>query len=101
MNEQQGNPLLKTLEAALLAALLAVLGWGQDKAYGLWSLGFLLAAWVMLEPRLRPALILLPGRERLVVSRTMSKAFAFAGARVGYLAADPAVIDAERSVKLR
>lgn len=44
----------------LLAALLAVLGWGQDKAYGLWSLGFLLAAWVMLEPRLRPALILLP-----------------------------------------
>ena len=44
----------------LLAALLAVLGWGQDKAYGLWSLGFLLAAWGMLEPRLRPALILLP-----------------------------------------
>ncbi|MDU1144872.1 hypothetical protein [Aeromonas rivipollensis] len=44
----------------LLAALLAVLGWGLDKAYGLWSLGFLLAAWVMLEPRLRPALILLP-----------------------------------------
>ena len=36
------------------------------------------------------ALTLLPGRERLVVSRTMSKAFAFAGARVGYLAADPA-----------
>lgn len=44
----------------LLAGLLAVLGWGQDKAYGVWSLGFLLAAWVMLEPRLRPALILLP-----------------------------------------
>ena len=45
----------------LLAAFLAAgLGWGQDKAYGLWSLGFLLAAWVMLEPRLRPALILLP-----------------------------------------
>src|SRR5690606_34388226 len=33
------------------------------------------------------ALTLLEGRERLVVSRTMSKAFAFAGARVGYLAA--------------
>jgi histidinol-phosphate aminotransferase len=29
------------------------------------------------------------GPKRLVVSRTMSKAFAFAGARVGYLAADP------------
>lgn len=43
---------------------------------------------------------LLPGRERLVVSRTMSKAFAFAGARVGYLVADPAVIDAMRLVRL-
>ena len=47
-----------------------------------------------------PPLTLLPGRERLVVSRTMSKAFAFAGARVGYLAADPAVIDALRLVRL-
>src|SRR5690606_26304007 len=37
---------------------------------------------------------------RLIVSRTMSKAFAFAGARVGYLAADPAVIDALRLVRL-
>ena len=46
------------------------------------------------------ALSLLPGRERLVVSRTMSKAFAFAGARVGYLAADPAVVDALRLVRL-
>ncbi len=46
------------------------------------------------------ALTLLPGRERLVVSRTMSKAFAFAGARVGYLAAHPAVIDAIRLVRL-
>src|SRR5690606_3361596 len=41
-----------------------------------------------------------PGRERLIVSRTMSKAFAFAGARVGYLAADPAVTDAMRLVRL-
>lgn len=46
------------------------------------------------------AVTLLPGRERLVVSRTMSKAFAFAGARVGYLAADPALIDALRLVRL-
>lgn len=46
------------------------------------------------------ALSLLPGRERLVVSRTMSKAFAFAGVRVGYLAADPAVTDALRLVRL-
>jgi histidinol-phosphate aminotransferase len=46
------------------------------------------------------ALTLLEGRPRLVVSRTMSKAFAFAGARVGYLAADPAVADAMRLVRL-
>jgi histidinol-phosphate aminotransferase len=37
---------------------------------------------------------------RLIVSRTMSKAFAFAGARVGYLAADPSVADALRLVRL-
>ncbi|AZS36480.1 Histidinol-phosphate aminotransferase [Microbacterium lemovicicum] len=48
----------------------------------------------------RSAVTLLPDRERLVVSRTMSKAFAFAGARVGYLAADPAFIDALRLVRL-
>jgi histidinol-phosphate aminotransferase len=46
------------------------------------------------------ALALLPGRPRLVVTRTMSKAFAFAGARVGYLAADPAVVDALRLIRL-
>lgn len=46
------------------------------------------------------AVDLLPGRPRLVVSRTMSKAFAFAGARLGYLVADPAVIDALRLVRL-
>lgn len=46
------------------------------------------------------ALSLLPNRPRLVVSRTMSKAFAFAGARLGYLAADSAVVDALRIVRL-
>lgn len=46
------------------------------------------------------ALTLLPGRPRLVISRTMSKAFAFAGVRLGYLAADPAVVDALRLVRL-
>lgn len=46
------------------------------------------------------ALTLLAGRPRLAVSRTMSKAFAFAGARVGYLAADPTFIDALRLVRL-
>ncbi|MCD7102284.1 histidinol-phosphate transaminase [Pseudoclavibacter sp. 13-3] len=46
------------------------------------------------------ALTLLPGRPRLAISRTMSKAFAYAGARVGYLAADPAFVDALRLVRL-
>lgn len=46
------------------------------------------------------ALSLLPSRHRLVVTRTMSKAFAFAGVRLGYLAADPAVADALRLVRL-
>ncbi|MGL4932111.1 MAG: hypothetical protein ACRC4P_02050 [Aeromonas sp.] len=44
----------------MLLVGVAVLTWDQDKAYGTWSAGFLLAAWLMLEPRLRPALILLP-----------------------------------------
>ncbi|MBC9935605.1 MULTISPECIES: histidinol-phosphate transaminase [unclassified Leucobacter] len=46
------------------------------------------------------AIALLPGRPRLLVSRTMSKAFAFAGVRLGYLAADAAVVDALRLVRL-
>ncbi|MFF0817118.1 histidinol-phosphate transaminase [Rhodococcus sp. NPDC003318] len=37
---------------------------------------------------------------KLVVSRTMSKAFAFAGGRLGYLAAAPAFIDALLLVRL-
>ena len=46
------------------------------------------------------ALDLLPLHRNLVVTRTMSKAFALAGARLGYLAADPAVCDAIRVVRL-
>ncbi|MGO2003288.1 histidinol-phosphate transaminase [Arthrobacter rhombi] len=48
----------------------------------------------------RSALTLLPGRERLIVTRTMSKAFALAGARLGYLAAAPEIADALRLVRL-
>ena len=46
------------------------------------------------------ALSMLPDHPRLIVSRTMSKAFALAGARVGYLAAHPAVVDALQLVRL-
>ena len=52
------------------------------------------------QDRTQNALTLLPGRPNLVVSRTMSKAFALAGARLGYFAADPAVADAVRLVRL-
>ncbi|MEI5673785.1 histidinol-phosphate transaminase [Nocardioides sp. CCNWLW212] len=46
------------------------------------------------------ALELLPTYRNLVVTRTMSKAFAAAGLRLGYLAADPAICDAIRVVRL-
>jgi histidinol-phosphate aminotransferase len=46
------------------------------------------------------ALHLLPRHERLVVTRTMSKAFALAGARIGYLAASPEVVGALQIVRL-
>lgn len=52
------------------------------------------------QDRTQNALTLLPGRPNLVVSRTMSKAFALAGARLGYFAADSAVADAVRLVRL-
>ncbi len=86
-NNPTGTPVsLETIEAAYAATrgILIV-----DEAYA----EFMPAG----EPS---ALTLLPGRERLVVSRTMSKAFAFAGARLGYLAADPSVADALRLVRL-
>ncbi|MDX2702678.1 histidinol-phosphate transaminase [Streptomyces sp. PA03-6a] len=58
-----------------------------DEAYGEFSHG----------PSLLP---LIEGRPNMVVSRTMSKAFGAAGLRLGYLAADPAVVDAVQLVRL-
>ena len=46
------------------------------------------------------AVTLLAEHPRLLVSRTMSKAFAMAGARLGYLAASAEVVDALRLVRL-
>ncbi len=86
-NNPTGTPLpLATIEAVYAASRGMVF---VDEAYA-----------EFMPERLRSALTLLPGRERLIVSRTMSKAFAFAGVRVGYLAADPAVTDALRLVRL-
>jgi histidinol-phosphate aminotransferase len=49
------------------------------------------------SPSLLP---LLADHPRLVVTRTMSKAFGFAGARLGYLAAAPRVVEALMLVRL-
>jgi histidinol-phosphate aminotransferase len=46
------------------------------------------------------ALELLADHPRLLVTRTMSKAFALAGGRLGYVAADAAIVDALRIVRL-
>jgi len=85
-NNPTGTPVeLQAIEAAYAATdgILVV-----DEAYSEFSLNE------------NSALSLLEGRPRLVVSKTMSKAFAFAGARLGYLAADAAVCDAMRLVRL-
>jgi histidinol-phosphate aminotransferase len=52
------------------------------------------------RPGTASALALLPEHPRLVVTRTMSKAFGFAGGRLGYFAAGAAVVDAVQLVRL-
>lgn len=52
------------------------------------------------RPGTPTALSLLASHPRLVVTRTMSKAFTLAGGRLGYLAASPDVVDALRLVRL-
>ena len=48
----------------------------------------------------KSAVTLIANNPHVIVIRTMSKAFAFAGVRLGYLVADPAVIDAMFLVRL-
>ncbi|WP_318656471.1 histidinol-phosphate transaminase [Scrofimicrobium canadense] len=52
------------------------------------------------EPGIASALTLLDRYPHLVVTRTMSKAFAAAGLRLGYMAAAPEVIDEVQKVRL-
>ncbi|MBV9486742.1 MAG: histidinol-phosphate transaminase [Frankiaceae bacterium] len=83
------NPTGTAMDPDVLAAVLAAAP-GMvvvDEAYAEFSH----------RPSLLPSLA---GQPRLIITRTMSKAFAFAGARVGYLAADPAVVDALQLVRL-
>jgi len=87
-NNPTGTALsLEVVEAVYAAAERAVVV--VDEAYAEFA-----------RPGTPSALTLLEGRPRLVVTRTMSKAFAFAGGRLGYLAADPALVDALRLVRL-
>jgi histidinol-phosphate aminotransferase len=73
-----------TVEAVLRAAPGLVV---VDEAYGQFS------PWSALELRG-------PGQPGLVVTRTFSKTWAMAGARLGYLVADPAVVHACEAVVL-
>jgi histidinol-phosphate aminotransferase len=52
------------------------------------------------RPGVPSAVSLIAEHPRLLVTRTMSKAFGFAGARVGYVVAHPEVVDALRIVRL-
>lgn len=78
---------LDVIEAAYAAAPGAVVV--VDEAYAEFA-----------RPGTPSALSLLAGRERLVVTRTLSKAFALAGGRLGYLAADPELVDLLRLVRM-
>jgi histidinol-phosphate aminotransferase len=86
------NPTGTALSAEAVTALCEAAGEGLvvvDEAYGEFR-----------RAGTPSALALLPRHRNLVVTRTMSKAFALAGARLGYLAADPAICDAIRVVRL-
>ncbi|WP_433125941.1 histidinol-phosphate transaminase [Micromonospora sp. CA-240977] len=85
------NPTGTSLDPAVIAGVLDVAP-GMvvvDEAYAEFA-----------RPGTVSALAVLPGHPRLVVTRTMSKAFGFAGGRLGYLAADPAVVQAVQLVRL-
>lgn len=85
------NPTGTALDPAVLAAVLAAAPGlvVVDEAYAEFA-----------RPGVASALTRLDQHPRLVVTRTMSKAFGFAGGRLGYLAADPAVVVAVQLVRL-
>jgi histidinol-phosphate aminotransferase len=85
------NPTGQSIPLADLRSLLDAMSGGVlivDEAYGEFSS----------QPSAIALLDEYPAR--LIVSRTMSKAFAFAGGRLGYLVAAPAVIEAVLLVRL-
>jgi histidinol-phosphate aminotransferase len=84
------NPTGQSLEPAELAALI-------DAAPGMVVVD---EAYAEFSDRPSAITLLAAHGDKLIVSRTMSKAFAFAGGRLGYLAAAPAVVDALQLVRL-
>lgn len=87
-NNPTGTALgLDVVRAVLAAAPRAVVV--VDEAYGEFA-----------RPGTPSAVTVLAEHPLLVVTRTMSKAFAFAGGRLGYLVADPRVTAALRLVRL-
>lgn len=76
--------IISAVAAAMPSALIVV-----DEAYGEFS-----------RDKSKSALALLSRAHNVVVSRTMSKAFGLAGARVGYLIGDESVVDAIQLVRL-
>ena len=85
------NPTGTSLELSVVQAALAVAP-GMvlaDEAYAEFA-----------RPGTVSALSLLPDAPRLVVSRTLSKAFGMAGLRLGYFAASAAVVEAVQLVRL-
>lgn len=85
------NPTGTALELAVVEAVLA-------EATGLVVVDEAYAEFA--RPGTRSALTLLDDHPRLAVTRTMSKAFGFAGGRLGYLAAAPEVVAAVQLVRL-
>lgn len=87
-NNPTGSALpFEVIEAMLQAAPRAVVV--VDEAYAEFA-----------RPGTRSALELVEEHERLVVTRTMSKAFTLAGGRLGYLVGHPDLVDALRLVRL-
>lgn len=84
------NPTGQSLEPDELAALI-------DAAPGIVVVD---EAYAEFSARPSATTLLATHGRKLIVSRTMSKAFAFAGGRLGYLAAAPAVVDALQLVRL-
>jgi len=84
------NPTGQSLEPADLARLI-------DAAPGIVVVD---EAYAEFSDRPSAITLLATHGHKLIISRTMSKAFAFAGGRLGYLAAAPAVVDALQLVRL-